>query len=79
MTVMQLEPGARIAGSDVFDLAVSWRGLRINTLCNALSDMAGRASFRADEEAFLARFALNAWCASATSPACWKPAPTSTS
>ncbi|HQX57839.1 MAG TPA: protocatechuate 3,4-dioxygenase [Burkholderiaceae bacterium] len=59
MTVMQLEPGARIAGSDVFDLAVSWRGLRINTLCNALSDMAGRASFRADEEAFLARFALN--------------------
>lgn len=50
--------GTRIAGSDVFDLAMSWRGLRINTMCNALSDPANRAACKADEEAFMARFGL---------------------
>ncbi|MEO8855534.1 MAG: protocatechuate 3,4-dioxygenase [Burkholderiaceae bacterium] len=55
----QLPPqGLKISNSDVFDLATSWRGLRINTMCNALSDPANREAYKADEEAFMARFDL---------------------
>lgn len=54
----QLQPGTRIGGSDVFDLAVSWRGLRINTLCDALSKPQERENFKANEETFMARFNL---------------------
>ena len=50
----QLTPGVRIQGSDVFDLANSWRGYRINKMCNALSQAANRDAFKRDEEAFLA-------------------------
>ena len=53
----QLQPGTRIGGSDVFDLAMSWKGLRVNTLCAALSHPHEREAFKADEEAFMARFA----------------------
>lgn len=58
MTTTQLEPGAKIADSDVFDLALSWRGYRINKMCNALSQPQERTAFQADEEAFMARFKL---------------------
>jgi protocatechuate 4,5-dioxygenase alpha subunit len=54
----QLEPGMRIGGSLVFDLPLSWRGLRINTMCHALSKAQERESFKSDEEGFLNRFAL---------------------
>ena len=54
----QLSSGARIGGSDVFDLAVSWRGYRVNKMCNALSQATEREAFRQDEEAFMARFGL---------------------
>ena len=57
-THRQLEPGARIGGSLVFDLRLSWRGLRINTMCNALSKPQERQAYKADEEAFMERFAL---------------------
>ena len=56
--MQQLEPGARIADSDVFDLAMSWRGYRINKMCNALSQSQERDAFKAGEEAFMARFNL---------------------
>lgn len=58
MTTTQLAPGARIQGSDVFDLAQSWRGLRINRMCNALSQAANREAFKRDEEAFMAAWGL---------------------
>ena len=58
MTDPQLAPGARIQGSDVFDLAMSWRGFRINKMCNALSQAANRAAFQRDEEAFMAAYRL---------------------
>ena len=58
MTVEQLAPGARIQDSDVFDLAMSWRGYRINKMCNALSQAANRAAFQRDEEAFMAAYRL---------------------
>lgn len=48
-----------VAGSHVFDLAMSWRGLRINRMCNALSRPENRAAYQADEEAFLAKWGLS--------------------
>lgn len=58
MPEQQLAPGARIQGSDVFDLAASWRGFRINKMCNALSQAANREAFQRDEEAFMEAYAL---------------------
>jgi protocatechuate 4,5-dioxygenase, alpha chain len=58
MSSEQLRPGAKVADSSVFDLGVSWRGYRINKMCNALSQASERAAFKADEEAFMARFGL---------------------
>ena len=54
----QLTPGVRIQGSEVFDLANSWRGYRINKMCNALSHAANREAFKQDEEAFMAAYKL---------------------
>ena len=50
--------GVKISDSDVFDLAMSWRGYRINKMCNALSQPQEREAYKADEEAFMARFFL---------------------
>ncbi|MFL6694712.1 MAG: hypothetical protein ACJ8GO_17340, partial [Ramlibacter sp.] len=58
MDTPQLTPGVRIQGSDVFDLAQSWRGFRINKMCNALSQAANRDAFKRDEEAFMAAYRL---------------------
>lgn len=58
MTQQLPAEGLKIFESDVFDLNMSWRGLRINTMCNALSDPASRDAYKADEEAFMARFNL---------------------
>jgi protocatechuate 4,5-dioxygenase alpha chain len=58
MSSVQLKPGATVADSKVFDLALSWRGYRINKMCSALSQAAERAAFKADQEAFMARFGL---------------------
>ena len=58
MTTQQLTPGAKIADSDVFDLAMSWRGYRINKMCNALSEPHNRDACKQDEEAFMAQYAL---------------------
>ena len=55
----QLQPGARFGGSHVFDLSMSWRGLRVNTMCAALSHPHERDSYKADEEAFMVRFGLS--------------------
>lgn len=53
MATTQLTPGVRIQGSEVFDLASSWRGYRINKMCNALAQAANREAFKRDEEGFL--------------------------
>ncbi|MBC5781353.1 protocatechuate 3,4-dioxygenase [Ramlibacter sp. USB13] len=58
MSTTQLTPGIRIQGSEVFDLANSWRGYRINKMCNALSQAHNRQSFQQDEEAFMAAYKL---------------------
>lgn len=58
MSLEQLTPGVRIQGSEVFDLALSWRGYRINKMCNALSQAHQREAFQRDEEGFMATFGL---------------------
>ena len=58
MTIKQLAHAAKIADSHVFDLAMSWRGYRINKMCNALSQANEREAYKADEEGFMARFGL---------------------
>lgn len=60
MTSSPLDPTARIHGSEVFDLAQSWRGFRINKMCNALAQAGGREAFQRDEEAFMDSFHLTA-------------------
>jgi protocatechuate 4,5-dioxygenase alpha subunit len=55
----QLEQASKIADSHVFDLAMSWRGYRINKLCNSLSEAANRAAYKLDEEACLTKFGLS--------------------
>jgi protocatechuate 4,5-dioxygenase, alpha chain len=54
----QLTPGIRIQGSEVFDLANSWRGYRINRMCNALAQVRNRDAFKQDEQAFMAAYEL---------------------
>ena len=44
----------------MFDLEASWNGLRLNRMCNALSDASQRQAFKQNEEAFMARFDLTA-------------------
>ena len=56
--LQQLTPGVHIQGSEVFDLATSWRGLRINKMCNALSQAANREAFQRDEEPFMTAWNL---------------------
>ncbi|MBA4328177.1 MAG: protocatechuate 3,4-dioxygenase [Polaromonas sp.] len=58
MTTQQLTAGARIADTDVFDLAMSWRGYRINKMCNALTQPVNREACKQDEEAFMASHGL---------------------
>jgi protocatechuate 4,5-dioxygenase alpha subunit len=58
MSFSQLTPGVRIQGSEVFDLANSWRGYRINKMCNALSRGSQREAFKHNEEAFMAAHGL---------------------
>ena len=48
-----------IPDTSIFDLRLSRRGLRLNRMCSALCSPAERAAFKADEEAFMARFGLS--------------------
>lgn len=54
----QIDPARKIGDSHVFDLRLSYRGLRLNRLCDSLNHEANRAAFRADEEGYLARATL---------------------
>lgn len=58
MAKPQLAPGTCIQGSEVFDLSQSWKGYRINRMCNALSQASRREAFRQDEEAFMSEYGL---------------------
>jgi protocatechuate 4,5-dioxygenase, alpha chain len=47
-----------ITDTSIFDLRLSRRGVRLNKMCASLCDPKSRDAFKADEEAYLARFSL---------------------
>ncbi|HEY4372498.1 MAG TPA: hypothetical protein VGN52_11290 [Burkholderiales bacterium] len=50
----QLGETRMIGDSHIFDLRMSHQGLRLNRFCSMLNSAAGRAAFKADEQACLA-------------------------
>lgn len=52
-------PHRQIAGTYVYDGAMSMRGHRLNRFCASLRDPANRAAFLADEAAYLDRWGLS--------------------
>ena len=50
---------ADIPGTFVFDGAQCRKGYALNKFCMSLNDPANREAFRADEDAYLARYALS--------------------
>ena len=59
MTLQQRDRNRPSAESQVFDLKLSWAGYRINKLCNSLTDATNRATYKADEEAYMEKFRLS--------------------
>ena len=47
-----------IPDTSIFDLRLSYGGRRLNKMCGTLCDPKNRDAFKADEEAYLARFGL---------------------
>ena len=47
-----------IPETSIFDLRLSRKGRRLNKLCHTLCDPKNREAFKADEEAYMARFGL---------------------
>jgi protocatechuate 4,5-dioxygenase alpha subunit len=54
----QINPQRSIPDTSVFDLRSSFKGYRINKLANSLNTPENRNAFKADEEAYMARFGL---------------------
>lgn len=59
MVITQRDRSRPIAKSLVFDLQLSWKGYRINKMCNSLVDASNRKAFQLDEEAYMKRFELS--------------------
>jgi protocatechuate 4,5-dioxygenase alpha chain len=49
----------RIPGTTIFDGAQARKGYALNRMCYSFNDAANRAAFKADEDAYCARFGLN--------------------
>jgi len=54
----QLDRAHPIPGTSAFDGRLSRRGYRLNKLCGTLCTRENRAAFKADEEAYTAKFGL---------------------
>ena len=55
----QVDKARKIPGTTVFDWRESRKGYRINRFAMSFAEEAGRAAFKADEEAYMARFGLS--------------------
>jgi protocatechuate 4,5-dioxygenase alpha chain len=53
-------PHHTIPGTTIFDGAQARKGYALNAMCFSFNDAKNRAAFRADEEAYCAKFGLNA-------------------
>jgi len=51
--------GAEIPGTTVFDGRQAMRGYALNKMCYSFNEKAARDEFRADEEAYYAKFGLD--------------------
>ena len=49
-----------IAGTTIFDSRQARKGYALNKMCYSFNDAANRAAFQADEDAYCAKFGLNA-------------------
>ncbi|MEE8333576.1 MAG: protocatechuate 3,4-dioxygenase [Alphaproteobacteria bacterium] len=56
---VQVDRSRPIPGTTVFDWRESRKGYRLNKFAMAFADAANRDAFKADEEAFMERYALN--------------------
>lgn len=56
----QLDRANPIPGASVFDLRQSYRGYRINKMCDSLIVAENREAYKADEEAYLEKYGLSA-------------------
>jgi protocatechuate 4,5-dioxygenase, alpha chain len=54
----QLDRAHPIPDTSIFDGCLSRLGYRLNKMCGTLCSPENRAAFKADEEAYMARFAL---------------------
>lgn len=54
----QLDRSHPIPDTTVFDLSESRKGYRINKMCHSLVHAENRADYKADEEAYMARYGL---------------------
>jgi protocatechuate 4,5-dioxygenase alpha chain len=53
------KPGWDIPGTYVFDLGLSRRGFELNKMCVSLGKPENREAFKADEEAYMAKYRLS--------------------
>lgn len=54
----QIDPERPIRDTSIFDLRSSFQGYRINKLADSLNAPENREAFKADEEAYMAKFGL---------------------
>lgn len=54
----QIDPARPIPDTSIFDLRSSFKGFRINKMCDSFNDPLNRAAFKADEEAYMAKHGL---------------------
>ena len=54
----QVDRAHPIPDTSVFDVRLSRRGYRLNKMCGTLCTPENRAAFKADEEAYMAKFGL---------------------
>jgi len=59
MSTPQLDRSRPIPDTLIYDLTESRKGYRLNKLCDSLTSAANREAYKADEEAYLARFDLS--------------------
>jgi protocatechuate 4,5-dioxygenase alpha chain len=54
----QIDRSRPVEGTQIFGLREAHRGMRINRLCNSLTQAENRTAYKANEDAYLARFGL---------------------
>lgn len=59
MLIQQIDPARPIPDTHIFDLRSSFKGYRINKMCDSFNTPRNREAFKSDEEAYMAKFGLS--------------------